>query len=110
MSLIAINRLKTAFRWYMGLVAATHFIAHGFVPEILKNVLRKLNGSFVTSDDFITMARQEPPYRLRKDVLIRIYGEKLHHGLFRRNMPITILNVIRESKTLKAVFERLFYI
>jgi hypothetical protein len=109
MSLIAINKLKTAFRWYMGLVATIHFIAHGFVPEILKNVLKKLNGSFVASDDFITMVRQEPPYRLKKDILIRTYGEKLHHDLFRRNMPVTILNVIRESNTLKAVFERLFH-
>jgi hypothetical protein len=110
LSLIAINKLKTAFRWYMGLIATIHFIAHGFVPEILKNILKKLNGSFVTPGDFITIARQEPPYRLKKDVLIRTYGEKLHHDLFRRNIPITILNAIREGETIKAIFERLFNI
>jgi hypothetical protein len=109
-SLVIKNKLKSTFRWYMNFVALIHLIAHGFIPENLKSILQKLDGPLVTSEDFITITQQKPPYKLGTAVLMRVYGEKLQHDLFRKNMPIAILKALREKETMKTILERLFNI
>jgi hypothetical protein len=106
-SLVIEDRLKTTFRWYMGIASTLHLMAHGFIPKSLWKILSRIGGSLLALRDVATLIQQEPPYKPGLTVLTRIYCEKLRHNIFRKNLLIAMLKVIKESKSAETVFRRL---
>ncbi len=79
LNLVKKSRLTYGTRLFFSVIAYLHKLAYNFVPSKIIKILKMLGGTLDVSN--IT-SNNMPPYRLRPQLLIRVYVEKLRDTVF----------------------------
>ena len=96
--LIKSNNLVNVARWHLTITSMLHKEAHGSVPGKLVDLLFTLGGSWNIS---VEKLNSIPPYQMNPFTLVRIFGEKLSDGVFRRSFlnqlhkPLNKVSMVR---------------